>query len=210
MAIPAEIAQLIRQMQGAIKGLNDKVHDGLREAATSQKMMSQFLGLMKDSTLKPSTNFMRAVISAKDMRPGFIILRQTFAIGATAEDATSERSNTVGRFIVTRVRAYWLNTTTGVYGHISSSINPDMTSTNAIDFRWEPIDGRNDQSLTNYALPCDVFARNDRDGFITGGWVLEPGTDVKVKTAPLRALPSNGTIEYVFEGIQCYDQVGAP
>jgi hypothetical protein len=212
--------QDLNRLQALIRKLTDKSEAAEREARQATRHAARVEGVLngvqksiQKSAIQPLTNRERALAACKDMRPGYIVLEIGFLTGATAKDSTEQRSDTVGRFIVDRIRASFRNSS-GQYGYISSAQNPDLTSTNVVDFTWELIDGRNNQHLSDRPLPSDILAKNDGDGFPAGGWVLEPGTDVNLEITPLRAIPGaadeTNYITIVLEGIQCYDQVGAP
>lgn len=167
----------------------------------------------RGSAMKALTNRERALAAAVDMRPNYLVIEHDVDDGVTAADNTEQQVDTVGRFIVDRIRCAWRASSgnnSGYFGHGSSGQNPDLTSTNVVDFSFELVDGRNNIYLQNAKLPGDLLFRSDGDGFAPGGLILEGGTNLKVIVTPHRAWPSDGYLIFVFEGIQVYDQVGAP
>lgn len=182
----------------------------IRELGASVKTLRE---AFSSSAMKALSNRERALAAAIDMQPNFLVFEHSVDEGVTAADNIEQQIDTVGRFIVDRIRAAWRASSgsdTGKFGHGSSAVNPDLTSTNVVDFSYQLVDGRNNNYLQNANIPGDLLFRSDGDGFMPGGLVLEGGSHVKIIVQPHRAWPSDGYVVFVFEGIQVYDQVGAP
>jgi hypothetical protein len=212
-----ELAVLLRQTKRASE-------EAIARASAAESNLAEVKGSLaalerafQGGAMKPLTNRERALAACRDMRPTWFVLTENFAVGANAVQEMERQTDTVGRMIVDRIRATWRDTqvgspTEGMFGLISSAQAGDIDhlSLNIIDFEFQLVDGRNNQYLQNEPIPSDVLARSDGDGFPAGGLVFEPGTDVRIILTPLRDMPSDGIITFILEGIQCYDQKGAP
>jgi hypothetical protein len=212
-----ELAVLLRQTKRAAKEATAKANAAEGHLAEMKGSLSALERAFQGGAMKPLTNRERALAACRDMRPTWFILSEAFANGEDAVQEIERQTDTVGRLIVDRIRATWRDTeagspTEGMFGLISSAQagNIDHLSLNIIDFEFQLVDGRNSQYLENEPIPSDVLARSDGDGFPAGGLVFEPGTDVRIIITPLRPMPSDGVITFILEGIQCYDQKGAP
>ena len=212
-----ELAVLLRKTQRSAK-------EAIAKATATEGSLGDIKGALnalerafQGGAMKPLTNRERALAAARDMRPTWLVMSHQFDAQTDGEQLIDRQADTVGRLIVDRIRATWLCTDEGsqnygMYGFISSpqAGNIDHVSTNVVDFEWSPRDGRNNQNLSNEPIPGDVLARNDGDGFPAGGLVFEPGTPIQIVVNFHRPTPTEGILTFILEGIQCYDQKGAP
>lgn len=196
--------------------LVQKKLDGIGQSVAALQGKQQAIEKMiQGGVSRPLTQRERALAAARNMQAAWLVIEKTVSSGNETEENFQKNTDSVGRFVVDRIRATWRATSgnsQGMYGLVSSAAagTIDHTSTNLVDFTWELIDGRNNLNLANSALPSDLLARNDGDGFPAGGIIFEASTPVKLTVTPLRAWPSDGVLSFIFSGIQLYDQIGAP
>lgn len=207
-----ELYSMLRRTKNASDEAKAAAANAQAKLEAIQSSVTSLQRAFQGGAMKPLTNRERALANCLDMRPTWLVMSKEFPNGIDAIDEMERQTDTVGRLIVDRIRASWRRSSTGLQGYISSAQAGDIdhTSTNVVDFMWQLVDGRNNQYLQNEPIPSDLLARNDGDGFPAGGLVFEPGTDVRIIITPLRSWPADGYLTFVFEGIQCYDQRGAP
>lgn len=179
----------------------------LAQVTNQQKQLSSDIYALV-AAKKQQLNFREAVMNESiTYYPKWYALDLTVTAASTAEISGAFTITADGYFFIDRIYATWRETTGNTYRAISSggiaAMTPAATLESELDFTWEYLDGRTNQSRMNQQIPGDILFRADNDGFtVCGGDPIAPTMQVLVRATPTHVTGIAGILTFIFQGLQ--------
>ncbi len=161
--------------------------------------ISQIVGNSSGSS-KPLQQWEDLELRAARVLPFWYNIEITLEQGTTARTPGSVQIISRGYFIFKRVYFSWRDTANGEFHPITSRGNSDAQN---IDFGIEYVTTDSERNRQNMAIPGDIFARADKDGYLPTPDILVPATDVTWNVTPYSTVAGDGTFTVTMEGSQC-------
>jgi len=195
--------EIVNSLYAQIRQLEQKVS---QTVSNQQQLSSDVYSLI--SAKKEQLNFREKKVNESAFcYPKWYAVDATVTAASTVQQSVTFTVTSEGWFFIDRIYACWRETTGNQYRAISSGgAMADVQVANLenpIDFTWEYIDGRTNQSRMNQQIPGDVLFRFDNDGFmVAGGDPIAPTMQVQVNFTPTHVTGIAGILTFVFQGLQ--------